>query len=285
MKTSKASSRRDEIGQLQRPEQVENLANHPGKLKIEVAETKAQWDEAREALIREHQLGEGAQAGDRLCQLIRQEDGKLAAVLVWCASAWHLKDRDEAIGWDPVTRSQRLKLVVGLRRFLVLEQTRKPNLASQCLGLGLRQLCSQWQERHGYQPLMAESFSDPESHAGTVYKTTNWTATGMTKGFSAHRTDYYVPNGRPKKLWLKALHPRALEWMCAREVPEPYRGALTDGGGERSALRVPQLRSLRDALREVPDPRSPHSRRHPLSAMLTLIALGLLMGARDVKDI
>ena len=33
-----------------------------------------------------------------------------------------------------MTRSKRLKLVVQLRRFLVLEATRRPNLASQCLG-------------------------------------------------------------------------------------------------------------------------------------------------------
>jgi len=49
------------------------------------------------------------------------EEGKLAGVLVWCAGAWHLKDRDEAVGWDAETRSERLKLVVQLRRFLVLE--------------------------------------------------------------------------------------------------------------------------------------------------------------------
>ena len=33
------------------------------------------------------------------------------------------------------------------------------------------------------------------------------------------------------------------------------------------------------------DPRRPQSRRHPLSAMLTLIALGLLMGGRDMLGI
>ena len=40
-------------------------------------------------------------------------------------------------------RSKRLKLVVQLRRFLVLEATRRPNLASQCLGAGLRELVVQ----------------------------------------------------------------------------------------------------------------------------------------------
>ena len=34
----------------------------------------------------------------------------------------------------------------------------------------------------------------------------------------------------------------------------------------------------------MPDPRSATSRRHPLAALLGLVALGLLMGARDVLD-
>ena len=35
--------------------------------------------------------------GDRLCQLML-EDGVVVAVLVWCAAAWYLKDRDAMIG-------------------------------------------------------------------------------------------------------------------------------------------------------------------------------------------
>ena len=85
-----------------------------GSLEIKVAHSAADWRRAKEALGREHGLGAGSEAGDRLCQLVL-EDGKLAGVLVWCAAAWHLKDRDEAVGWDAVTRSERLKLVVQLR--------------------------------------------------------------------------------------------------------------------------------------------------------------------------
>jgi hypothetical protein len=255
-----------------------------GAFQISVAHSAAQWRQAKAALGREHGLGAGREAGDRLCQLV-QEDGKLVAVLVWCAAAWHLKARDETVGWDAVTRSRRLKLVVQLRRFLVLEQTRRPNLASQCLGAGLRQLVGQWEAEHGYRPLLAESFSDPESHAGTVYKATNWAQAGLTKGYSQDHTDFYVPNGRPKKLWLKELVPNACALMCARELPPACQSAEGDGGGARSPLKVAQLENLRDAFRQVPDPRSATSRRHPLPAMLGLIALGLLMGARDVLDI
>jgi hypothetical protein len=255
-----------------------------GALEVKVAHSAAEWRQAKAALGREHGLGAGHEAGDRLCQLVRQ-DGELVAVLVWCAAAWHLKARDETVGWDAVTRSKRLKLVVQLRRFLVLEATRRPNLASQCLGAGLRELTGQWEAEHGYRPLLAESFSDPESHAGTVYKATNWTQAGRTKGYSQDHTDYYVPNGRPKKLWLQELAPHACVLMCARELPAASQAAEGDGGGARSPLKVSQLQSLRDAFRQVPDPRAATSRRHPLPALLGLVALGLLLGARDVLDI
>ena len=90
-----------------------------GALEIKVARSAQDWRRAKAALGQEHGLGAGREAGDRLCQLVF-EDGKLVAVLVWCAAAWHLKARDEQVGWDAVTRSKRLKLAVQLRRFLVL---------------------------------------------------------------------------------------------------------------------------------------------------------------------
>lgn len=239
-------------------------------------------------LDEEHSLGSGKEAGDRLCQFVL-EDGEVVAVLIWCAASWHLKSRDELVGWDPVTRSKRLKLVVQLRRFLVLEKNRRPNLASQCLGLGLRKLQQEWYQEHGYEPLLAESFSDPESHAGTIYKVTNWTQAGTTKGYSQNKnsdnTDYYIPNERPKKLWLKPLTKHAYTLMSAPELPEKSKGAEVSRGGTRSPLNVKQLANLRQAFELVPDPRRAQSRRHPLTAMLTLIALGLLMGARDMLNI
>ncbi len=73
--------------------------------------------------------------------------------------------------------------------------------------------------------------------------------------------------------------------MCARELPAACQGAQGEGGGTRSPRKVSQLQTLREAFREVPDPRSATRRRHPLAAMLGLVALALLMGARDVLDI
>jgi hypothetical protein len=267
-----------------RPTTARHTESNTASLHIRTAETCADWQLAHTMLDEEHLLGAGREAGDRLCQFILQED-QIVAVLIWCAAAWHLQDRDAMIGWDPVTRSQRLKLIVQLRRFLVVGKSRRPNLASQCLGLALRELPARWHAQHGYRPLIAESFSDPESHHGTVYKVTNWICAGDTKGFSQDHTDYYLPNQRPKKLWLKALVKNAFALLCAPELPEDCKAGLTGGGGTRSPLKVGQLKTLRDAFRQVPDPRRPQSRRHPLGAMLTLVALGLLMGGRDMLGI
>ena len=98
---------------MKEPDEPNNQspAERPGALEATAAHSAAQWRQAKAALGQEHGLGVGLEAGDRLCQLIR-EDGQLVAVLVWCAAAWHLKARDETVGWDAVTRSQRLKLVV-----------------------------------------------------------------------------------------------------------------------------------------------------------------------------
>ena len=261
------------------------------RMEVRTARSDEARDQAVRALDAEHSQGAAKTAGDALWQLV-YEGETLCAVLVWCACAFRLKARDAWIGWDDVTRAQRLKLIVQNRRFLVLEAARRPNLASQCMGAALRALSAQWEQEHGYEPLLAESFTDPESHTGTTYQVTNWMPLGHTAGYSQQRPqgegrkrEFYVRNERPKRLWVKELARAARAKLCARELAQVHQGAQTAGAGGRSPLKAPQLRSLREAFRAVPDPRHPKARRHPLSAMLGLIALGLLQGARNAKDI
>ena len=189
----------------------------------------------------------------------------------------------------PLTASEttRLKLVVQLRRFVITDAHRRPNLASQCLGRALRELPAEWQHLHGFCPLLAESFHDPARHQGTLYKVTNWTPLGLTKGFRRHRADFYQDLESPKQLWVYPLQKNARALLSIPgELPEAHRAGIAETTcGARCALPVKTLRSLRDALREVDDPRGPKSRRHPISAMLTLICYGLLCGAPDVKSI
>lgn len=67
-----------------------------------------------------HYLGEAHVAGDRGWQ-IAECHGQWVAVILWCAAAKRLKAREEWIGWDPRTRAERLKLVVGMGRSRVAE--------------------------------------------------------------------------------------------------------------------------------------------------------------------
>lgn len=239
----------------------------------------------KSCLAAEHSLGAGHPAGRVLWQIVRRTgDEQAVAVLLWAASAWHLRERDQWIGWDGQTRSARLGLIVNNSRLLLLEQTRAPNLATQVLGAALRALPAQWAQVHGYRPLLAEAFTDLETHHGTSYKASNWLPLGQTKGSARHAADFYVPHDRPKKLWVYALGAAAREALCAPELA-PEHAAAEIAPTVRSTLRAGELRSLRDVFRALSDPRRVNSRRYPLSVLLTLLALGLLGGAQTLSDV
>ena len=126
------------------------------RLDVRPAISEAEIAQCQQWLGQEHFLGPAKTAGQRLFQVI-YEGEQPVAVLIWAASAWHLKDRDEWISWDPLTRARRLKLIVSNWRFLILEETRRPNLASQCLAAALRVLQDQWQALYAYRPLLARA--------------------------------------------------------------------------------------------------------------------------------
>ena len=236
-------------------------------------------------LGQEHLLGSRHPSGHTLRQVV-VENGQWVALLLWVSGFWHLKDRDQWIGWDAVTEAERIKLIVHNARFLVPEAARRPNLASQALAAALRSLPHQWHAQFAYQPLLAETFSDPEAHAGTVYKATGWIAVGQSSGHPPqHRCDHFPGVKRPKRLWIKALHPQSQQRLCAPELAPEYQGALNEQSTKRCVLSSKQRGSLRDVFRQVPDPRSRSGRRYPLPAVLTIVALALLRGAVHLATI
>src|SRR5580704_6795631 len=237
-----------------------------------------------EQLGQHHYLGAGRAVGDYLRQVVEQE-GQAVALLAWGPACYALKDRDRWIGWSAPQRVQRLKLVVQNRRFLLLTPKRAaPNLASQALGAVLRVLPEQWRQEFGYEPLLAESFTDPEAYAGTCYKASNWEAVGLSAGYRRHRADFYVPNDRPKRLWLRELAPGARAQLRAAEVPADSRGGLLAGSSGVLPVKQEQMDSLYDALGQAPDPRGANT-QYRTGPVLTLIALALLAGRREIAEI
>jgi hypothetical protein len=252
-------------------------------LQVRVAEeSENQWFDTQ--MGQHHYLGAGRPVGDYLRQIVERE-GQPMALLVWGPACYALKDRDLWISWSAPQRVERLKLIVQNRRFLLLHpKSQAPQLASQTLSAALRELPDQWRNRFGYRPLLAESFTDPEAYAGTCYKASNWEAVGTTAGYSRHRADFYVPNQRPKRLWLRELVCGARQQLRAVEVPEACRGGLTLCPSGVLPVSTPQMDSLLDVFRQAPDPRDTNT-VYRIGPVLTLIAMALLAGRREIAEI
>ena len=236
-----------------------------------------EYSRASELLEQEHYLGDCPQ-GRQLLQVVEYK-GHWVALLDWGPACWKLADREQYIGWTHQQRAERLGLIVQNRRFLVLGKERMPNLASRALGLALKALPEHWEERHGYRPLMAETFTDIEQFEGTCYKASNWEPLGLTKGFQRHRADYFQKHARPKKLWIKSLNRNSLRILTAIDVPKAYQSALNRDTPERDlALKKTQMESLLDHFREhFKDPRR-NNRSYRAHSLLVFITMALFAG-------
>ena len=247
-----------------------------------VAEGDVSWFDQQ--LADHHYLGAGRPVGDYLRQVVRVR-GRVAALLVWGPACYALKDRDRWLGWSATQRVERLKLIVQNRRFLLLaDKAAVPNLASQTLAAALRTLPQHWHQTFGYRPLLAESFTDPEAYEGTCYKASNWQPVGFSAGYSRHRADFYVPNERPKRLWLFPLDPQARAHLRSAQLPADCQaGRIAPPSGVLPVNQL-QFESLFEVLQRAPDPRAKNT-RFRIGAVLTLVALALLAGRRDIAEI
>lgn len=81
------------------------------------------------------------------------------------------------------------------------------------------------------------------------------------------------------------LHRNAVPLLTGIEMPVQYAAGLNLNTPERALpLRAKQLESLRDVLREVPDPRA-NNRKFTCSSLLLLVAMGLLAGRKSLASI
>ncbi len=147
-------------------------------VKVDTRSDSATWNEL---IGRFHYLGYTRASGAQL-RYLAISNGRLLGAIGFGAAAWALQDRDTFIGWDAKTRRQRLHLIVGNPRYLILPWVRVPHLASHLLGAVARALPGHWVERYGYAPVLLETFVDVGRYAGTCYKAANWVRVGQTKG-------------------------------------------------------------------------------------------------------
>jgi hypothetical protein len=168
---------------------------------------------ARELLQQYHPLGTGKLRGAQMRYVVESSRYGYLGVLTFSSGTWALAERDKYIGWSEGARRSQLGLVVRNDRFLILPTIGVRNLASHVLGIVVKRLRKDWQERYGVSPLLVETFIDSKRHAGTCYQAANWKRIGQTSG----------RRGPAKAIF---VYPLSRDWrkrLCA-EPPPPVLG-------------------------------------------------------------
>jgi len=129
-----------------------------------------------------HYLGHRSTVGETLRYIISDTEGRPVSCVLFGATAWAIRPRDEYIGWDRTQRAERLQWITNNTRFLVLPWVRVPNLASHILGLISRRLRDDWLNRYGHPISAVETFVDRSRFRGTCYQAANWRKLGQTTG-------------------------------------------------------------------------------------------------------
>jgi len=237
-------------------------------------------------LATEHYLKNPTAVGAVLRYVVTEHDRWLA-LLVFCSPALHIKPRDQWLEWKPTEVAQRRHLIAQNSRFLVrLNAHAYPNLASCILGLVARRISQDWQGAFGHPVLVMESFIDPKRFRGTCYKAAGWLRLGRTKGCKRSYQDYYEDTQHPKELWMRALSREALRLLRQPQLPEELRAPGAKPPPPPCPIPTQALDSLWHHFHnQVPDHRDPHGLRHPLPAILMIIALAVCAGCRGPEAI
>jgi len=185
-----------------------------------------------ELICSEHPLGDKQVVGRQLRYLIKSEHGWLGAI-TFGSCALYLQDRDIWIGWQGEDLVKNRNYVVNMSRFLIRNCVRCKNLASNVLAKCVKQLPADYKARFGYSPLVAETFVDTQSYAGTCYKAANWQLVGRTKGRG--RNDTNTKYGKSvKDIYLYPLDDRFREKMRLPEKQSPRIEAIPPTEGIES---------------------------------------------------
>jgi len=163
-----------------------------GNIELSVVTQKVDVDLWKELIERYHYLGYHHPIGSSLKYFVVSQtpERRILGCLFFSAASWHLKDRDQWIGWTKTDREKRLNLVINNKRFLILPWVNVPNLASHALSLALKQLRKDWYHLHAYRPVLVETFVDDSRYKGSCYYAANWQHLGKTSGKDWQDTEH-----------------------------------------------------------------------------------------------
>lgn len=154
-------------------------------IRLQVVTEKVAVGQWNEFVDRHHYLGYKHPIGPNIRYFILDNQGRQLGCLMFSYAAKTLPCRDEWIGWHEQTHKKHLELVVNNNRFLIFPWVSVKCLASKVLAIAARQLGDDWYERHGYRPVLLETFVDLTKFDAVCYRAANWHYLGQTKGRAA----------------------------------------------------------------------------------------------------
>ena len=188
-----------------------------GSVGLEVLHSRARGQLWNEYVDRYHYLGYRQPFGCHLRYFILSSVGVLGCVLL-AGAAKALAARDQWIGWDRRCRQRNLPWVINNTRLLIFPWVRVRHLASQVLGQLARRVPPDWQARWGYEPLLMETFVDPDRFSGTCYRAAGWLALARTTGRGLARAGQHYQS-TPKLIYVKALAADFRQRLCGGPLP------------------------------------------------------------------
>jgi hypothetical protein len=249
----------------------------------------SQEDTARcdQAIVEHHYLNCVSLVGEHLRYAFVYK-GQWLAVATWSAAAFHIKDRDQFIGWSPEQCRRRRALLANNSRLLVMPGCHSPNLISRFMKLMLGRLSPDWQGRWGHPIALVETFVDPRYYKGTAYKVSGWCHLGKTAGWKRDADDFYEKNDASKQIWVRELVKKACVKLRAPQLP-PDWAKVEQATSVRCTAKAPEIRSLMESvLKEVPEFRRAQALAYPLPGLICLMVMagaqGVLRGPQDLAD-
>lgn len=241
---------------------------------------KARFDQL---IVEQHYLKDATLVGEQV-RYVATYKGRWLALASWSGAAFHLKDRDEFIGWDGGQCRRRRPLLANNSRLLVLPECHYPNLISRFMKLMLGRLSADWLAHWGHPLAMVETFVDPQLYQGTAYKVSGWSHLGKTAGWKRDAADFYTRHHAPKQIWVRELVKRACVKLRAAQLP-PEWAMVEAQARPRCEHTVQEIRGLRESLRrDLPEFRRAQALSYPVAGMVCLIVMAMATGVRQGPD-
>jgi uncharacterized protein DUF4338/DDE family transposase len=234
-------------------------------------------------IIEHHYLHDATLVGEQLRYAITYK-GHWLGVATWSGAAFHIKDRDQFIGWDSEQCRRRRSLLANNSRLLILPECHYPNLISRFMKLMLGRLSQDWLEHWGHPLAMVETFVDPQLYRGTAYKVSGWSHLGKTAGWKRDAEDFYLKHNAPKQIWVRELVKNACGKLRAAQLPPEW--AMVEAEARLRCTRsVKEIRSLTESLRQgLPEFRRAQALGYPVAGLVCLTVMAMATGVRKGPD-